>query len=65
MPSLSHTQPNPRGRQLRVRTALEEWAAFERAAELADVKLSSWVRMVLREAAERRLAAAGERPGWI
>ena len=57
--------PNGKERQMRVRTAPDEYEAFERAAALSGVKLSTWVRQALREAAERRLSTAGERPGWI
>lgn len=54
-----------RATQLKVRTDLMERGGFERAAELTGVSLSAWVRGVLREAAERRLAVSGERPGWL
>lgn len=57
-------RPNGKGRQLRVRTGPDERAAFERAAMLSGVTLSTWVRQALREAAERRLLTAGERPEW-
>ena len=50
---------------MRVRTEPAEREGFDRAAKLSGVTLSSWVRQALREAAERRLATVGEKPGWI
>lgn len=61
---LDKLRPNGKGRQMRVRTSPEEWDGFHRAADLSGIKLSVWVRLALREAAERRLLAAGERPEW-
>lgn len=54
-----------KARQMRVRTEPAEREGFDRAAKLSGVTLSSWVRQALREAAERRLATVGEKPGWI
>lgn len=61
---LDKLRPDGKGRQMRVRTGPDEYEAFARAAELMGVNLSTWVRSTLREAAERRLAACGERPRW-
>lgn len=61
---LDKLRPNGKGRQMRVRTGPDEYEAFERAAALSGVKLSTWVRQALREAAERRLGSNGEKPGW-
>ncbi len=55
----------PKASSIRIRLDRLERSDFDRAAYLSGLNLSAWVRQVLREATERRLAAAGERPGWI
>jgi predicted HTH domain antitoxin len=44
---------------VKVRLTRQEKAAFSRAAELSGVTLSAWLRLRLREAAERELLARG------
>jgi uncharacterized protein (DUF1778 family) len=51
--------------QLRVRLGKPELAAFEEAARLSGLSLSAWVRTACREAAEARLAKAGQKAGWV
>ncbi len=48
---------------IQIRLQLEEKQAFEDAAELAGIGLSSWVRQCLRLAAIRELESAGRSPG--
>ena len=62
---LDKLRPNGKARQLRVRLDPAEEAGFKLAAHMAGLSLSAWVRTHLREAAERRLANAGERAGWL
>ena len=50
---------------LQVRVEAEERSAFQRAADLSGITVSEWVRMQLRQAAERRLANVGETAPWV
>jgi hypothetical protein len=43
-----------------VRLSVEEKAAFDRAAEVAGISISSWIRERLRAASLRELDAIGE-----
>jgi antitoxin component of RelBE/YafQ-DinJ toxin-antitoxin module len=43
----------------RIRLTPAEKEAFQRAADLAGLSLSAWIRIVLRNAAARDLDAAG------
>ena len=63
--ALDQLRPDGVGRQLRCRCSPVEREAFEDAARLCGLTLSAWVRMQLREAAERRLIVAGRAPGWV
>lgn len=62
--SLDRLRPNGKSRQLRVRLEPVEDQAFTTAARLSGLSLSAWVRMNLREAAERRLTNAGRQIPW-
>ncbi len=44
-----------------IRLSEEEKGGFERAAEVAGLSLSSWVRLRLRAATTKELAAVGEK----
>jgi uncharacterized protein (DUF1778 family) len=50
---------------LQIRLSDSEKAAFEAAAKLAGVSLSSWVRERLRGAARRELIEAGQQVAFL
>jgi uncharacterized protein (DUF1778 family) len=50
----------PKSFPLNVRVSDEEKAAFDRAAKIAGISLSSWVRERLRAASLRELDVVGE-----
>lgn len=50
---------------MKVRMQPAEKEAFERAAELAGISLSSWARERLRSAAIRELESAGQRVPFV
>lgn len=52
-------------KQLRIRIDSRERRAFDEAARLSGISLSSWVRIILREAAEARLRTANKKPEWV
>lgn len=52
-------------RQVRFRVDPTEEAGFRQAARLSGLSLSAWVRIVLREAAERRIANSGGKAPWV
>ena len=49
---------------IRFRAETVEASAFEEAARLSGLTLSRWVVLILRKAAEERLASVDKRPGW-
>lgn len=57
------SDPRGLGRRLllRVRMNAKEKTVFDHAADLSGLTLSSWARMVLREAAAAKLHAAGRK----
>lgn len=48
---------------LRVRVNVKEKATFAKAAELAGLSVSAWIRMALRQKATAELTAAGKESG--
>jgi hypothetical protein len=46
--------------RLEVRAAADEKADFERCADMAEIKLSDWIRDRLKRAAQRELRAQGQ-----
>lgn len=53
-----------KSRYLQVRVTDAEKAAFDRAADLAGIDLSAWVRERLRMIARKEVVAAGEKPAF-
>lgn len=64
MKPILRTTPAGYSSQLRFRSEPSEQHTFKRAAHLSGLTLSAWIRAALREAAERRLANAGEKTPW-
>ena len=54
-----------KGRYLQVRVTDAEKAGFDRAAELAGIDLSAWVRERLRIIARKELDAVGEVAAFV
>ena len=63
--ALDKLRPDGFARQLRVRATPEEHDIFVRAARLAGVKISTWVRTALRAEAARQLTNVGEKAPWV
>jgi len=51
---------NPRSEWIKLRSSPDEKAGFERAAQIAGLSLSGWIRQRVRAAAVRELEVAGE-----
>lgn len=63
--ALDKLRPNGFARHLRVRATPQEHEVFTRAARLAGVRISTWVRTALRVEAARQLKNVGEDSPWV
>jgi uncharacterized protein (DUF1778 family) len=59
------SEAEQKNRYLQVRIDAAEKAAFDRAAELAGLDLSAWVRERLRINARKEIENAGEKPAFL